>query len=550
MAHTRERQSDPLTVKARVQTIGLIPSVALVLAGAGVLFTATTSGGAAILALSALVLLAVLHQIVLVNRRFAQLHRDVSDLSDRAVPGIVRRLLAGERVDLDAEIPWLRGGSDEIGQLALAFNRAERTAIAATLQESETRRGARNVFLNIAHRNQVIVHRQLAALDRAERSENDPDQLELLFQLDHLATRSRRNAENLIILNGGKPGRQWRKPVPLHRIVDAAIAETEHYTRVDAVRIPETSVVGSVVADLAHLLAELVDNATAFSPPHTRVEVRGDPVAKGVAVRVEDQGLGLDPEYLDQINATMRTPPDFGRMALSGDSRLGVFVVAQLAARHEMKVTLQESAYGGTSAVVLIPAALIDAQVPVEHGTAETSRGVDALTATSAEPSAQPALAHRTTATTEPTGAPPDSTPNSPHPEDDGDSADSPAVNDETAAAADAQDFGESPESAPEGIAAEEQDETPATASAPTGGNEAPLPRRRPRESLPQELRGSGRSRENEPDNDAGHAEFAHLAMTAFQRGTREARQAGTTNAAAGAHPSGDHHEHDQVHSK
>lgn len=518
-AHPRQQQGDPLTIKTRVLAIGLIPSVALILVGAGVLLTSTGSGGAAILALGLLVLLAALQQVGVVNRRFAQLRRDVLDLADRAVPDVVRRLLAGEHVDLDAEIPWLEGGSDEIGQVALAFNRAERAAIAATMQESETRRGARNVFLNIAHRNQVVVHRQLAALDQAERSEDDPDQLDLLFRLDHLATRGRRNAENLIILNGGQPGRQWRKPVPLHRIVDGAIAETEQYTRVDAVRIPETPMVGSVVADLAHLLAELVDNATAFSPPHTRVEVRGNLVSKGMAIKIEDQGLGLDPEYMDQVNAMMRTPPEFGGMALAGDSRLGMFVVARLAARHEMKVTLQDSAYGGTSAVVLIPNELID---------------------TSAEPSTQPALANHATA--EPAGAAPLDGP-------DAETSEFPAVTGEssTGTAEDGERPGESPESAPEEASADEQDagagQTPPdeAASAPTTEEEAPLPRRRPQESLPAQLRGSLPPQESDSTRDA---EFTHLAMTAFQRGTREARQTATTKTPAG---SGEHHDHEQA---
>jgi signal transduction histidine kinase len=532
-AHPRQQQGDPLTIKTRVLAIGLIPSVALILAGAGVLLTSTGSGGAALLALGLLVLLAVLQQVGVVNRRFAQLRRDVLDLADRAVPDVVRRLLAGEHVDLDAEIPWLHGGSDEIGQVALAFNRAGRTAIAATMQESETRRGARNVFLNIAHRNQVVVHRQLAALDRAERSEDDPDQLDLLFKLDHLATRGRRNAENLIILNGGQPGRQWRKPVPLHRIVDGAIAETEQYTRVDAVRLPETPMVGSVVADLAHLLAELVDNATAFSPPHTRVEVRGNAVSKGMAIKIEDQGLGLDPEYMAQVNAMMRTPPEFGGMALSGDSRLGMFVVARLAARHDMKVTLQDSAYGGTSAVVLIPNELID---------------------TSAEPSAQPALANH--ASTEPTGAAPLDGP-------DADTSGLLAVSGESSTdmAEAAENSGEWLDPAPEGTSADEQgsgadqsspsdeqeaDRTPQdeAAAAPTAEDEAPLPRRRPRESLPAQLRGN--LPPQEPDN-ARDAEFTHLAMTAFQRGTREARRTATTKTPAG---SGEHHDHEQAHSQ
>lgn len=549
VTHTPEREKDPLTIRARVLAIGLIPSIALLLAGAGVLLTATAPGGAAVLALGVFVLLAVLHQVGLVTKRFAQLRRDVSDLADRAVPGVVRRLLTGERVDVDAEIPWLRGGSDEIGQVALAFNRAERTAIAATLQESETRRGAHNVFLNIAHRTQVIVHRQLATLDQAEQSEDDPDQLELLFQLDHLATRSRRNAENLIILNGGKPGRQWRKPVPLHRIVDGAIAETEHYTRIDTARLPNTLMAGSVVTDLAHLLAELVDNATAFSPPHTRVEVRGNPVPKGVVVKVEDQGLGLDPEHVDQINATLRTPPDFEDMALSGDSRLGMFVVAQLASRHGIKVTLQESPYGGTSAVVLIPSSRTADPLPDGDDTANAPRGAGALTASSGEQSPQPGIAQREIPVPAPSSQPADAPAGAgPQEPEDG----SPAAGDGPSnagegdpGASSAQEPGPVPDAHP---AARDEPPPPSgtpEATPPTDEDKPPLPRRRPRENLAQQLTGSAAAPQNAAANDDRAAASTRLTMTAFQRATREARQSQPTGTPAEAHSSGgDHDEH------
>ena len=148
------------------------------------------------------------------------------------------------------------------------------------------------VFLNIAHRSQAIVHRQLQVLDKAERAEEDPDQLGLLFQLDHLTTRERRNAENLIILGGGQPGRQWRNPVPLLELVRSAASETEQYTRVAIGRMPRMMVAGRAVGDLIHLLAELLDNATSFSPPDARIDVRGNRVGRGVVLEIEDQGLG------------------------------------------------------------------------------------------------------------------------------------------------------------------------------------------------------------------------------------------------------------------
>lgn len=299
----------------------------------------------------------------LVNR-LKGLREKTLELADTRLPQMVGRLRAGEAIDIEREIPPLRFGDDEIGQVADAFNKAQHTAVAAAAQEARIREGVNAVFLNIAHRSQVVVHRQLEVLDRAERKQEDPDELELLFQLDHLATRARRNAENLIILGGERPGRKWRNPVPLMEIVRSAVGETEHYKRVNTGRLPEVSVGGAVVADLVHLLAELIDNATSFSPQDSRVEVRGNVVGKGVVIEVEDQGLGLADKDRELINGLLHEPPDFGVMALSKDSRLGLFVVSQLAARHGIAVTLVESVYGGVRAIVLVRASLLAQESP------------------------------------------------------------------------------------------------------------------------------------------------------------------------------------------
>jgi signal transduction histidine kinase len=325
-------------------------------------------GGAAILLVT---LIALFVAIRLSNRlvnRLKGLRKDTLDLADTRLPEIVSRLRRGEQIDVEQEVPPLQYGSDEIGQVAEAFNKAQRTAVAAAAQEAEIQNGVRSVFLNIAHRSQVVVHRQLDVLDKAEREQENPEHLEQLFQLDHLATRARRNAENLLILGGDQAGRQWRNPVPLVEIVRSAVGETEHYKRVTTGKLPDIRMAGTVVADLIHLLAELVDNATSFSPPDSRVEVSGNIVGKGIVVEVEDQGIGLASEQLNRINAFLRNPPDFGVMALSEDARLGLFVVSQLAIRHGITVKLIESLYGGVKAIVLVPAASIaderDLEVP------------------------------------------------------------------------------------------------------------------------------------------------------------------------------------------
>jgi signal transduction histidine kinase len=322
-------------------------------------FVATMLAGAAIVVIALLAILIALRLSRRLVRRLRTLRGEALDVAHHRLPRMVSTIQSGGQVDLEQQAARLDYGRDEVGQVADAFNVAQRTAVAAAVREAETREGVRSVFLNIARRSQVIVHRQLKVLDEAERDAEDPDQLRVLFQLDHLATRGRRNAENLIILAGEQPGRQWRNPIPLHDVVRSAIAETEQYTRVSAGGLPDVSVVGAAVADLVHLLAELIDNGAAFSPSESTVDVRGSLVSRGLAVEIEDHGLGIEQSQRDQLNEMLHNPPDFNMMALSEESRVGLFVVARLAVRHGIKVSLRDSDFGGTRAIVLVPAARI-----------------------------------------------------------------------------------------------------------------------------------------------------------------------------------------------
>ncbi|MGB3442060.1 MAG: nitrate- and nitrite sensing domain-containing protein [Actinophytocola sp.] len=326
-------------------------------------------GGGAVLLITLIATFVAIRLSNRVVRRMKKLRMETLELADMRLPRIVQRLRSGEQIDINREVPALDYGNDELGQVAGAFNQAQRTAVAAAAQEAEIQNGVRTVFLNIAHRSQLVVRRQLEVLDKAEREQEDPDQLELLFQLDHLATRARRSAENLLILGGERPGRRWRNPVPLVEIVRSAIGETEHYRRVNTGRMPDLLISGAAVADIIHLLAELVDNATAFSPPESRVEVRSNRVGRGVVVEIEDQGVGLSREERDDINNFLQNPPDFGVMALTEEeARLGLFVISQLASRHGVSVTLVDSAYGGVRAIVLIRSSLIaDSGESVPH---------------------------------------------------------------------------------------------------------------------------------------------------------------------------------------
>ncbi|MER7668498.1 nitrate- and nitrite sensing domain-containing protein [Kitasatospora sp. NPDC096128] len=284
------------------------------------------------------------------------LRNSALDLAGRKLPATMRRLRAGEEVDIEAEVPRPVGRDDEIGQVHRALGTVQRAAVTAAVERAEVLSGVSGVFVNLARRSQVLVHRQLALLDSMERRTEDPSELADLFRLDHLTTRMRRHAEGLIILSGAAPGRAWRRPVPLVDVVRAAVSEVEEYARVEVHPLPRAAAVGHAVADLTHLVAELVENATGFSPPHTRVHIRGERVGNGYALEIEDRGLGMGPAALAAANRRIAAAE---QTDLFDSDRLGLFVVSRLARRHDVRVSLVTSAYGGTTAVVLLPTGLL-----------------------------------------------------------------------------------------------------------------------------------------------------------------------------------------------
>ncbi|MBP2330134.1 signal transduction histidine kinase [Kibdelosporangium banguiense] len=345
-------------------------SAAAIASGESQLRNAIIGSVIALLVSVASVIIAVRVSRTLVDRtlmtRLERLRNDSLDLAGNRLPDIVDRLKSGQQVDVAAELPRLDHGKDEIGQVAEALNIAQLTAVSAAVSEAKARSGVHNVFLGIAHRNQVLVHRQLQILDEMEKREEDSAQLASLFQLDHLATRARRTTENLIILGGKQPGRRWRNPVPLMEVLRAAVSETEQYSRVRVEAIPEVSITGSAVADTIHLVAELVDNGTTYSPPGSQVEVTATLVARGVVIEVSDQGLGMTETVRDWANAMMAETPEFDAMALRADTSLGLFVVARIASRLGITVTFAPSRYGGTRATVLIPTQVLVADGQTE----------------------------------------------------------------------------------------------------------------------------------------------------------------------------------------
>ena len=232
----------------------------------------------------------------------------------------------------------------------------EQTAIGAAAGEAGLRNGLRQVFVSLARRNQSLLQRQLRLIDTLEHKASDSAALADLFALDHLTTRMRRHAESLAILSGAAPGRSWTEPVPIIDVIRAAMAEVEDYRRVTVLTTSEDAVAAPAVADMIHLLAELTENATMFSPSGTRVEIRAERVANGFAVEIDDRGLGIEPGQLAELNQQLAQPPDFD---LANADRLGLFVGAKLAARHGVRVSLRRSPYGGTTAIVLMPTSII-----------------------------------------------------------------------------------------------------------------------------------------------------------------------------------------------
>jgi signal transduction histidine kinase len=298
-------------------------------------------------------------------RRLHGLERSALTLAENQLPDVIGRLRRGEEVDAAAEAPSLRVGRDEIGQVGQAFELVRQTAIRAAVDEARLRRGLNDVFRSLARRSQSLLHRQLALLDQMERRATDPEALDDLFRLDHLTTRMRRHAEGLVILSGAPPGRGWNSPVRMIDVMRGAIAEVEDYARVSVATRSQAGLSGSAVADVIHLLAELVENATTLSPPYTSVRVSGDAVASGFAIEVEDRGLGMSPERIDELNERLASPPQFNP---SDSEQLGLFVVSQLAKRHDIRVTLRSSPYGGTAAIVLIPQHLVVTEEALRAG--------------------------------------------------------------------------------------------------------------------------------------------------------------------------------------
>jgi PAS domain S-box-containing protein len=223
-------------------------------------------------------------------------------------------------------------------------------------EQAALRKSIGDLLHNLARRSQGLVDRQLELIDELERHEVDPDRLDELFRMDHLATRMRRNVENLIVLSGVDQRRRWSESVPLGDVVEAAVAEVEDYSRVQITGIHDLTLAGQAASDVAHLLAELVENATSFSSPTTMVEVSGGPTGNGYVLEIGDHGIGMSDAELAEANRRLAEPL---ATDIAVSRMMGFHVVGRLAARHGIRVQLRDRWFGGVAALVLLPAALL-----------------------------------------------------------------------------------------------------------------------------------------------------------------------------------------------
>ncbi|MDT0441146.1 sensor histidine kinase [Streptomyces johnsoniae] len=288
-------------------------------------------------------------------RSLRRLQDTAQEVARTRLPEVVKRMSEAEPEEVETDVESVGAYTrDEIGRVAQAFDDVHREAVRLAGEQALLRGNVNAMFTNLSRRSQGLIQRQLSLISELESREADPDQLSSLFKLDHLATRMRRNGENLLVLAGEEPGRRWTRPVPLVDVLRAAASEVEQYERIELSAVPKTDVAGRVVNDLVHLLAELLENATSFSSPQTKVKVTGHALPDGrVLVEIHDTGIGLSPEDLAEINDRLANPPT---VDVSVSRRMGLFVVGRLSLRHNIRIQLRPSDSGGTTALVMLPA--------------------------------------------------------------------------------------------------------------------------------------------------------------------------------------------------
>ncbi|EGE41536.1 HAMP domain-containing protein [Streptomyces sp. SID4928] len=320
------------------------------------------------------------------SRSMRQLRTAAFGIAEQRLPSLVDQLSRTDPGRVDTRVqPIPITTQDEIGEVARAFDQVHREAVRLAAEQAMLRGNVNAIFTNLSRRNQSLIEGQLTLITDLENNEADPDQLESLFKLDHLATRMRRNGENLLVLAGEEPGRRWNQPVPLVDVLRAASSEVESYERIQLTGVPESEIHGQAVTDLVHLLAELLENATTFSSPQTKVKVTATRLPDGrVMVEIHDKGIGLTAEDFADINHKLANPPTVDAAV---SQRMGLFVVGRLADRHGIRVQLRPSGeQAGTTSLVMLPDAI------THGGGGEPGAGQDDFTVSSIIPEQQQAF--------------------------------------------------------------------------------------------------------------------------------------------------------------
>jgi signal transduction histidine kinase len=353
-----------LNVRARLVAVVAVP-VALVMivvvllvvtsSGSGTLYLALTGAG---VLLAAVLALAVAHSIA---RPLAELTVAVDQLASDRLPSLAAAARRSAVAGRPSSVPDLAtvdlGADDELGRLARSVSQMQATAVTAAAEQVDVlNKGISELYVNLARRNQALLDRQIQLLDELERSEEDPTALRHLYLLDHLSTRMRRNAESLLVLAGSGSGHRRSKPISMVDVVRAALSEIEDYPRIELGSMAEATLLGPVVSDVAHLLAELLENATQLSPPSTSVRVDGARVEGGYDFTIADEGVGMPAEQMEALNLLLREPPASG---LATGRSLGCLVAARLAARHGISVRLASGERHGVVATVAVPTGLL-----------------------------------------------------------------------------------------------------------------------------------------------------------------------------------------------
>ena len=294
-------------------------------------------------------------------RPLRRLRSGALEVAGVRLPETVRRMNESDSSAVGLEVEPIEVDSfDEIGEVARAFDQVHREALRLAANEAALRGNVNAMFVNLSRRSQSLVERQIRLIDDLEQGEQDADRLSSLFQMDHLATRMRRNSENLLVLAGHEATRRWNQPVALVDVLRAAVSEIEQYERVRLNVQPGIAVRGHAVNDVVHLLAELAENATSFSSADTPVVVAGHLLSSGgVLLDITDQGVGMGAEEMAHANWRLDNPPV---VDVAVSRRMGLFVVARLAARHGIRVRLRPAPAGGLTALVWLPDEVVSHQ--------------------------------------------------------------------------------------------------------------------------------------------------------------------------------------------